>query len=97
VLRRISGSGRDEMTGDWRKLRNEKLYNLYSSQNIWVIKSRMLTLAGNVQRTGAMRNASKILVGKLEGMCYPEDLGVDGRILKWVWGVDWHFCRRRGL
>jgi hypothetical protein len=34
VLRRISGAKRDEVTGDWRKLHNEELHNLYSSPNI---------------------------------------------------------------
>jgi hypothetical protein len=33
VMRRIFGQKRDEVTGDWRKLHNEELYNLYSSQN----------------------------------------------------------------
>jgi hypothetical protein len=34
VLRRIFGPKRDEVTGDWRKLHNEELHNLYSSPNI---------------------------------------------------------------
>jgi hypothetical protein len=39
VLRRIFGPKRDEVTGEWRKLHNEKLHILYSSQNItWLIK-----------------------------------------------------------
>jgi hypothetical protein len=38
VLRRIFGPRRDEVTGDWRKLHNEELHNLYSSPNI--IRSR---------------------------------------------------------
>jgi hypothetical protein len=39
VLRRIFGPKRDEVTGEWRKLHNEELYNLYSLPNIiWVIK-----------------------------------------------------------
>jgi hypothetical protein len=55
VLRRIFGTKRDEMTGDWRKLLNEKLHNLYSSPNIRVIsmiKSRMMRWAGHVARMG---------------------------------------------
>jgi hypothetical protein len=35
VLRRIFGSKRDEVTGEWKRLRNEKLYDLYFSQNIF--------------------------------------------------------------
>jgi hypothetical protein len=34
VLRRIFGPKRDEVTGDWRKLHNEELHNLYSPPNI---------------------------------------------------------------
>jgi hypothetical protein len=41
VLRRILGSRKDEVTGEWRRLHNEELYALYFSPNIiWVIKSR---------------------------------------------------------
>jgi hypothetical protein len=43
VLRRIFGPKRDDMTGDWRKLHNEELHNLYSSPNIIrMIKSRRM-------------------------------------------------------
>jgi hypothetical protein len=42
VLRRIFGPKRNEVTGDWRKLHNEQLHNLYSSPNIIrMIKSQM--------------------------------------------------------
>jgi hypothetical protein len=51
VLRRIFGSKRDEVTGEWRKLHNEELHNLYSSQNIIrQIKSRRMRWAGHVAR-----------------------------------------------
>jgi hypothetical protein len=49
VLRRIFGPRRDEVTGDWRKLHNEGLYNLYSSPNInRMIKSRSKRWARHV-------------------------------------------------
>jgi hypothetical protein len=68
VLRRIFGPKRDEMTGDWRKLCEEELHNLYSSPNIIrMVKSRRMRWVGHVTRTAEMRNACKILVGKPEG------------------------------
>jgi hypothetical protein len=57
VLRRIFGSMRDEVTGGWRKLHNEELHNLYSSQSIIrMIKSRRMSWAGHSARM--MRNRS---------------------------------------
>jgi hypothetical protein len=53
VLRRIFGLKRDEVTGEWRKLHNEELNDLYSSPNIvWVIKSRRMRRAVYVASTG---------------------------------------------
>jgi hypothetical protein len=47
------GPKRDEVTGDWRKLHNEELHNLYSSPSIIrMIKSRMMRGAGLVARMG---------------------------------------------
>jgi hypothetical protein len=49
VLRRIFGPQKDEVTGEWRKLHNDELSDLYSSLNIiWVIKSRRMRWAGQV-------------------------------------------------
>jgi hypothetical protein len=51
VLRRISGPKTDEMTGDWRKLHNEELHNLYSSPGIIrMMKSIRLEWGGHVAR-----------------------------------------------
>ena len=53
VLRRVFGSKRDEVTGEWRKLHNEKLSDLYSLPNIvWVVKSRRMRWAGHVAHMG---------------------------------------------
>ena len=47
VLRRIFGPERDEVTGEWRKLQNEKLNDLYCTSNIiWLIKSGRVRWAG---------------------------------------------------
>jgi hypothetical protein len=53
VLRRIFGPKRDEVTGEWRKLHNKELSDLYSSPSIIrIIKSGRMRWAGNVARTG---------------------------------------------
>jgi hypothetical protein len=68
VLRRIFGSKRDEVTGEWRRLHNQELYDLYSSSNIIrVIKSRIMRCAGHVARMGEWRGTYRILVGRPEG------------------------------
>jgi hypothetical protein len=97
VLRRIFGPNRDEVTGEWRKLHNEELRDLYSSPSIIrIIKSRRMKWAGHVARMGEKRNAHRLLVGKPEGK---KPLGRPRR--RWVdnirmdlgevgWGdVDW--------
>jgi hypothetical protein len=59
---------RDEVTRGWRKMHNEELHNLYSSQSIIrMIKSRRMRWAGNVALKGEKGNAYRILVGKPEG------------------------------
>jgi hypothetical protein len=68
VLRRIFGPKGDEAMGDWRRLHNEELNDLYSSPNIIrVIKSRRMIWAGHVARMGVKRSAYRILVGRSEG------------------------------
>ena len=82
VLRRIYGPKRDEVTGEWRKLHNEELNNLYSSPNIVrVIKSRGMRWAGHVARMGEGRGVYRVLVGKPEGRNHWGDPGVDGRVI----------------
>jgi len=62
------GPRRVEVTGDWRRLHNEELNDLYSSPNVLrVIKSRRMRWAGHVARMGEERGVDRVLVGKPEG------------------------------
>jgi hypothetical protein len=68
ALRRIFGPKREEVTGGWRKLRNEELRDLLSLPSIIrIIKSRRMRWAGHVARMGEERNAYRLLVGMPEG------------------------------
>jgi len=68
VLGRIFGLRRDEVTGEWRRLHNKELNDLYSSPNILrVIKSRRMRCGRHVARMGEERGVYRVLVGKPEG------------------------------
>ena len=67
VLRKIFVPKRDKVTGEWRKLYNEELNNLYSSPNIVrMIKSRRMRWVGYVAHMGEGRGVYRVLVGKPE-------------------------------
>jgi hypothetical protein len=67
VLRRIFGPKGDEVKGEWRKLHNEELRDLYSSPSIIrIIKSRRMTWAGHVARMGR-RGSVNVIVRKARG------------------------------
>jgi len=62
------GNKRDEVTGEWRKLHNEELNDLFCSSNIvQVNKSRRMRWAGDVACMGERRGMYRVLVGKPEG------------------------------
>jgi hypothetical protein len=97
VLRRIFGPKRDEVTGEWRKLHNEELHDLYSSPSIIrIIKSRRMRWAGHVGRMREKRNSYRLLVGKPEGkrplgrprLRWVDNIRMDLREVGWG-DVDW--------
>jgi hypothetical protein len=68
VLRKIFGPKKDEVTGEWRKLHNEELHNLYSSPDIIrQVKSIRMRWVGHAARMWEDRKLNKVLVGKPEG------------------------------
>ena len=70
VLRKIFGSKRDDQTGEWRRLHNGELNDLYEKPDIIrIVKFRRLRWAGHVTRMGNETGAWKLLVGKPEGKC----------------------------
>jgi hypothetical protein len=65
VLRKVFGPKRDEVTGEWRKLHNEELNDLYSLPSIVrVVKSSRMRWAGHVARMGKNIGVHRVLVGK---------------------------------
>ena len=82
VLRKIFGPGRDDVTGEWRRLHNEELYDLYSSPDInRVIKSRKMRWMEPVGCVAERRGAYRVLVRKPEGKRHLVDPGVHWRIV----------------
>jgi hypothetical protein len=100
ILRRIFGPKRDEVTGEWRKLYNEELHNLYSSPDIIrQVKSRQMRWAGHVARMGEERKVYNFWWESPKEKDHLEDQGVGGKMgSEWIlgrlaWGVwtgfDW--------
>jgi hypothetical protein len=68
VLRRIFGPKKDEVTGEWAKLHNDELDDLYSAPNIvWVIKLKRMRWAGHAACMGEGRGMNRVLLGTPEG------------------------------
>jgi hypothetical protein len=68
VLRRIFGLKKEEVTGEWRKLHEEGLNDLYCSPNIIrVTKSRRMRWAEHEARMEEKRGSYRVLLGKTEG------------------------------
>jgi len=85
VLRRLFGPKKDDVTGEWRRLHNEELYDLRSPNIIRVIISRKMRRAGHVARMGARRSAYRHWWGDPRDGDDLKDPGLDGRIiLQWI-------------
>jgi len=68
MMRGMFGAKRDEVTGEWRKLRNEELNDLHCSPDIVrVIEQRIMKCAGHVACTGEGKSVYRVLVGNLRG------------------------------
>jgi hypothetical protein len=95
VLRRIFGPKWDEATGEWRKLHNEELNNLYSSSDI-IRQVKANEMGGACSANGEERKVYKVLVGKPEGKRplgrptrrWEDGIRMDLGTLAWG-GVDW--------
>jgi hypothetical protein len=86
VLRKILGPKRFKVTGEWKRLHNEELYDLYSSPNIIrVIKRRIIGLEGHVARMRREEVHKGCWWGDMRESDLLEELGGDRRmILKWI-------------
>jgi hypothetical protein len=87
------------VTGEWRKLHDEELHNLYSYPIIRQITSRGMRWEGLVARIGEERKVYKVLVGKPEGkrplgrprLRWEDGIRMDLKVSGWgMWiGFDW--------
>jgi hypothetical protein len=86
LLRKIFGPKRDKVTGEWIKLHNEELNDLYSSLNIvWVIKSRRMRWVRHVAHMGRGELYTAFWWGNLWERDHLKDRGINGRILlRWI-------------
>jgi hypothetical protein len=83
VMRRIFGPKRDEVTGEWRKLHNEELNDLYFSPKIvQAIKSRRMRWAGHVARMEMGGACTGFWWRNLRERDHWEDPGLDGKIIQ---------------
>ena len=90
VLRKVFGPEREQVTGEWRSLHNEELYDLL------VIKSKRLRMAGHVARMGDKRASYRVFVGTANGKRplgrpkyrWEDNIKINLQEVGWG-GVDW--------
>ena len=91
VLRRIFGPKKDEVTGEWRKLHNWALKDLYSSPNIFrMIKSTKKRWAWHIARMGRGELSTGFRWGNLRERDHLEDTGLDGTIILYLIFRKWN-------
>ena len=97
VLRTIFGPGTGQVTGEWRKLHNVELNDLYCSLNIVLfIKSRRMRWAGHVARVGDRRSTYSVSERNREGLTligggrrsWKDNIKMDLQEVGWG-GIDW--------
>jgi hypothetical protein len=97
VLKRIFWPKRDEATGEWRRLHDEELNDLYSTPNIIrIIKSRRMSWVGHVARMAERRGAYRILAEWPEGRRtfgrprrrWEDNIDMDLQEVGWGHGLD---------
>jgi hypothetical protein len=97
VLRRIFGPERDEATGEWRRLHNEELHDLFSSPKaIRAINSRRMRWAGHVAHVWDRRGAYRGLMGRPVGRRsfgrsrrrWEDNIKMDLQEVGWEHGLD---------
>jgi hypothetical protein len=102
VVRRVYGPKRDKLTGEWRKLHNEELNDLYSLPKIVrVVKSRRMRWAGHVASRGWIEVYTECWWGSLRERGHWGDQDVNVRILlRWIFrklegvvGTGWSWLR----
>ena len=80
MQRRILGPKRDKVSGEWRKLHNEELYDLYCSSNIVRVIMPIMRWAGHVKDIGRGEGYTGFWWGNLRERHHLEDSGGDERI-----------------
>jgi hypothetical protein len=97
VLGKVFGPKKDEVPGEWRRLRNKELCDRYSTPNyIRVMKLRRMRWAGYAARMGDSRGVFRILVGRSDGRRtvgrprhrQEENIKMDLQEVEWRHGLD---------
>jgi hypothetical protein len=82
VSRKIFGPKSDEVTGEWRKIHNENIHDLYTSPDIFrAMKSKRMRWDGNVARMGIGEVYTGFWWGNLRERDHLKDSGLNGKII----------------